>query len=182
MHIFPIHFHLLHSKFYGCSQVYMIICHGWLGQDGLHCKQTRHWAFQTLCQVWFSLKASKAWPTVGKARPSDWKAPPSVQKARTCVLRQVRGRMFRKRKSMKIWSVKSTSLVESSVINLINLHFIINTYSYSLRHRDSYTLICSISYICKTTKSWFQNEYLKKKKRQNWKQTSEALLRAQDLY
>ena len=29
---------------------------------------------------------------------------------------------------MKIWSVKSPSLVESSVINLINLHFINNTY------------------------------------------------------
>ena len=66
---------------------------------------------------------------------------------------------------MKIWSVKSTSLVESSVINLLNLHFINITCSYSFRHWASYIRIWCVSYICKIPKSWFSNRYLKKKKR-----------------
>ena len=67
---------------------------------------------------------------------------------------------------MKIWSVKSTSLVESIVGNLFNLHFINNTCSYSLRQWASYIPICCISYTWKITKSWFNNQCLKKKKRQ----------------
>ena len=56
---------------------------------------------------------------------------------------------------MKIWSAKSTSLVESSVIDVFNLHFINNTCSYSLRHWASYIPICYISHIWQIPKSWF---------------------------
>ena len=48
---------------------------------------------------------------------------------------KVLGRVFHSREFMKIWSVKSTVYsLESSVINIFNLHFINNNFSYSLRH------------------------------------------------
>ena len=65
---------------------------------------------------------------------------------------------------MKTWSVKNSSLVESIVINVFNLQFINNTYSYYLRHWASYLPICCISYLNKIPTSWFNSQYLKKKK------------------
>ena len=62
---------------------------------------------------------------------------------------------------MKIWSLVYS--LQSSVINLFNLHFINNTCSYSLRHWANYIPIC---YISKIPKSWFNKQYLKNKKKE----------------
>ena len=79
---------------------------------------------------------------------------------------QALGRVFRYRDFMKIWSVKTTVYsLEPSVINLFNLYFINNTCTYSLRNWASYIPICYLSYLCKITKSWFNNQCLKKKKK-----------------
>ena len=114
--------------------------------------QTRGRAFQTLCRVFDFLLSLQN---------------PSVWKGRASVLKQALGRVFCSREFMKIWSVKSTIYsLQSSVINLFNLHFINNTYIYSLRHTTSYIPICCISYLCKIAKIWFNNQYPKKIKRQ----------------
>ena len=118
---------------------------------------------KTRPNFWFSFKASKARPSVQKARRSIWKA-------QSCVLRQVLDRVFRFREFMKIWSVKRTSLVESSMINLFNLYFINNTFSYSLGYWVSYIPIYCISYLWHILQSWFNNQYLKKKNSQRKEQ------------
>ena len=111
----------------------------WLGRHGPSCNANTQSSFlntrptfsnawssfsDSLPSFWFSLKASKTWPSVWKAQLNVWNAWPRV-------LRQVLGRMFRQKEFIKTWSVKSTGLVESSVIKLFNLHFINNTCSYS---------------------------------------------------
>ena len=75
-----------------------------------------------------------------EAQPSVWKAWSSVWKAWLYFLRQN-----------------------------FNLHFINNTCSYSLRHWARYILLCCLSYIWKIPKSWLNNQYLKKEKRQRKK-------------
>ena len=65
--------------------------------------------------------------------------------------------------------------LESSVINLFNLHFISNTCSFSLRKGLLKSFpICCISYKKKTKKKKIKRVKLNRKV-QNWKQISETL-------
>ena len=82
--------------------------------------QTLNRAFQTLNRAFdFFLSLQK----------------PSIWKGRLSVSKHALGRAFCSTEFMKIWFVKSTVyLLQSSVINVFNLHFISKTYNYSLRH------------------------------------------------
>ena len=74
---------------------------------------------------------------------------------------------------MKIWSLKSTLYsLQSRVINLVNLHFINNTCSYSLKYPN----LDSITNIWKRKKGREKTKRFKLNgKFQNWKKISEDL-------